>query len=93
MVKHIIFWNLKEPERQQEVARLLRPKFDALLGVVDGLLAVEVGTPAFGADLVLYSEFGSFEALDGYQDHPDHLAIKAIVQSLVCGRTCCDYEI
>ena len=35
----------------------------------------------------------SREAEVGYQSHPDHIAIKAIVKDLVCERNCIDYEI
>ena len=92
MVKHIIFWTLKNPERKAEAAALLTPKFKALLGVVDGLTEIEIGCPD-GDQLVLYSVFTSWQALQGYQEHPAHLAIKDVVHPLGCARQCCDYEL
>lgn len=98
MVKHIIFWTLKEEAKGahlQETVDLLQGKFKALLGVVEGLKAIEVGVNYNGgeSDICLYSEFESKEAERGYQVHPDHLAIKKIVHSVVTARNCVDYEI
>ena len=44
MVKHIILWKLKEEakgENLQKNVDLLQGKFKALLGVVDGLIAID----------------------------------------------------
>lgn len=96
MIKHIIFWKLNEEakgENLQKNVDLLQGKFKALLGVVDGLTAAEVGINYNGGpfDITLYSEFASKEAEVGYQTHPAHLEIKKIVHSLVCERVCIDY--
>ncbi len=98
VVKHIILWKLKEEAKGANLQKnvdLLQGKFKALLGVVDGLTAIEVGINYNGgpADIALYCEFESKEAEVGYQSHPDHIAIKAIVKDLVCERNCIDYEI
>ena len=94
MVKHIIFWELNDGVDAQAAAADLRERFKGLMGVVDGLISIEVGVPKGDKPrLVLYSEFTSWEALDGYQVHPDHIAIKSVVHAIVCGRQCCDYEI
>ena len=53
---------------------------------------IEIGCPD-GDQLVLYSVFTSWQALQGYQEHPAHLAIKDVVHPLVCARQCCDYEL
>jgi hypothetical protein len=44
-------------------------------------------------DVVLYSEFASREALDAYQEHPDHVAIKPFIGAVREARQCMDYEI
>lgn len=98
MVKHIIFWTLKDEakgEHLTETVDLLQGKFKALLGVVEGLTEIEVGINYNGGEteIVLYSVFASREAERGYQVHPDHLAIKKIVHSVVTSRNCVDYEI
>lgn len=97
MVRHLVLWTLKpeEKERADEIAAELGKKFGALLGVVDGLEAVELGRNYNGGayDLVLSCTFSTKEAERAYQSHPGHLAIKQIVHGLVCARTSADYEL
>lgn len=98
MVKHIVLWTLKDEVKKDsdKIAADLQKRFKALLGVVDGLTAIEVGlnfNEGSKFDIALYCELSSKEALDQYQIHPAHVAIKAIVHELVCGRECADYEI
>lgn len=97
MVKHIVCWKLKKEakERQAALAADLGARFHALLGVVDGLTAIELGENYNGGeyDLALLCEFVSREAEQVYQSHPAHLAIKAIVHENVCGRAAVDYEL
>ncbi len=97
MVKHIVLWTLKEDEKKNsgKIVEDLNRRFHALLGVVDGLTGIECGDNFAGGNynLALYSEFTSKEALDHYQNHPAHVAIKEIIHQLVCGRECVDYEV
>ncbi len=97
MVKHIVLWTLKDEVKKDsnQIVADLQKRFKALLGVVDGLTAIEVGRNYNGGkfDLVLYCEFTTKETQDQYQNHPAHIAIKTTVHELVCGRECVDYEI
>ncbi|PRR81247.1 Dabb family protein [Clostridium vincentii] len=98
MIKHIVLWELKEEakgEKLENTITLLQGKFKPLIGVVDGLVAIEVGSNYNGGkfDVALYCEFTSQEAQEAYQGHPEHLKIKEVVHSLVCDRTSIDYEI
>ena len=97
MIKHIVLWTLTEEAKKDsdKVVADLQTRFKALLGVVNGLTAIEVGHNYNGGkfDLVLYCEFTSRETQDKYQTHPAHVAIKEKVHTLVCGRECIDYEI
>ncbi len=92
MVKHIVVYTLKEdvkkPEAVEKIASLLEP----LVGRIPGLQWLEVSQCSGDADYVLYSEFESQEALEGYQVHPEHLAAKAQFSDLIATRTCADYE-
>lgn len=97
MVKHIVMWTLnpdKKPEAEKLAAEL-RAKFQALVGRVDGLTAVEFGRNYNGGkyDLVLSCTLTSKEAERAYQTHPAHMAIKDVIHALVCARECVDYEI
>ncbi|MBD7911384.1 MULTISPECIES: Dabb family protein [Clostridium] len=98
MVKHIVLWKLNDEGKKDgatKVVTLLQGKFKALLGVVDGLKAIEVGENYNGGeyDMTLYCEFESKEAQDNYQTHPAHLEIKKVVHTFVDGRACVDYVI
>jgi len=97
MIKHIVLWTLTDEAKKEsnKIVADLNKRFTALLGVVDGLTAIEVGHNYNGGmfDLALYCEFTTKEAQDQYQTHPAHLAIKKTVHELVYGRECIDYEI
>ena len=46
MVKHIVFWNLKEDlqgRAREERLRQIKEGFEALQGVIPGLLRIEIG--------------------------------------------------
>jgi len=92
-------WRLKEfaSGNSREVnSVLLRDKLLGLRGVVTGLTALEAGidyscTPS-SFDVVLYSEFTDREALESYQVHPEHEAVKAFVVEVSSERAVVDYE-
>ena len=99
MVKHIVFWKTKESlsagEREQAL-RTIKEGFEAMQGVIPGLLRIEVGfdfsRSAESADFVLYSEFESRAALDGYQAHPAHQAMLPRVRDVRIERRVVDYD-
>ncbi|KMQ49956.1 Stress responsive alpha-beta barrel domain protein Dabb [Chitinispirillum alkaliphilum] len=99
MVKHIVFWKLKESAHGNsaaENAKIIKEKLEALGGKIDGLIHIEVGLD-FSAgeascDLALYSEFKSKEALSYYQEHPLHKAILPFVAEARTERRVVDYE-
>lgn len=101
MVRHLVLWKLKEdPENgktKQENAAQIKQSLEALVGVIPGVLALEVGLNQTDRnrdfDLCLVSLFESFEALSAYQTHPAHRAVQGFVHSVVCGRTAADYEV
>lgn len=98
MVRHIVLWRLHESangrskaENAAEVKRLL----EELNGKIPGMLKLEVGfdfsrTPE-SSDIVLYSEFESRAALDAYQNHPLHEAVKTFVMAARSERRLVDY--
>jgi len=100
MIKHIVVWRLNESaygNGKQTKAWILKEKLLAMQGKVDALIIIEVGFD-FGnekdsSDVVLYSEFGSKEALHQYQIHPDHEAIKVWLSEVRYERRVVDYEI
>jgi hypothetical protein len=100
MLKHIVMWQLKEhAEGANKAANAVKMKalLDACADIVPGVLKFEVAIaqPQFEAtyDVVLYSEFASAAALDAYQNHPQHQALKPFVGAVRLARQCMDYEI
>ncbi|MCG9881473.1 MAG: Dabb family protein [Bacteroidia bacterium] len=100
MIKHIVFWKLHEHANgmtKQENALAIKQKLEDLQGKIEGLLRIEVGIDFLGsaesADLVLYSEFSSKEALDFYQAHPLHKAVMPFIAEARSERRVVDYEI
>ena len=99
MVKHIVMWRLKDAAHGNDRAtnaRLIKAQVEALRGKIPGLLQLEVGADFSAseqsADLVLYSEFESHDALAGYQSHPDHKAIVPFIGAACSERRVVDYE-
>ena len=97
MVKHIVMWELNAEAKKDinNIASDLQKRFKSLLGVVDGLKAIEVSKNYNGGkfDIVLFCDFDTKDAQDKYQTHPAHLAIKEVVHELTCDRDCVDCEI
>lgn len=96
LVKHIVLWKLKEAQRSNAAgtAAGLRSRFKSLLGVVEGLTAIDVGVNYNGGeyDMCLIADFTDKAAQEAYQTHPEHLKIKKLVHEVVCARTAFDYE-
>ena len=64
-----------------------------LVGQIPGLTRMEVKPCFCGPDFVLYSEFDSREALNGYADHPLHVEAKSHFFPWVASRMPADYEV
>ena len=94
MVKHIVFWNVRDDEKKEENMTEMKKRLTSLVGKIDGLISAEVGfnyNPN-GYDLALYSIFKDKEALDSYQVHPEHLKVKELVHSVITDRCVVDFE-
>lgn len=98
MVKHIVFWKLKEEAHGNNKAAnavLIKEKLESLAGQIDGLLKIEVGINFLEGnyDLALYSELEKKETLDIYQNHPKHQALLPFIREAVEDRKAVDYEV
>ncbi|HOP89735.1 MAG: Dabb family protein [Ottowia sp.] len=99
MLKHIVMWKFKpEAEGADKAANLVRAKalLDACAGLTPGMRMLEVAIAQPGLectyDLVLYAEFDDAAALDAYQNHPQHLAVKPFIGAVRLERQCMDYQ-
>lgn len=99
MVKHIVFWKLKDEANGMsnlENATSIKQKLEDLNGKIEGCIKLEVGFDflhsAESADVVLYSEFENKEALDFYANHPLHKAVMPFIAEARSERRVVDYE-
>ena len=99
MVKHIVMWRLHDEIdglSKRESAVIIKKALEALQGNILGLLHIEAGVDFSdsdqSADIVLYSELESREALEAYQLHPLHQAVVPLVKKYACERTVVDFE-
>ena len=99
MLTHIVMWKFKpEAEGADKAANLVRAKalLDACAGLTPGMRMLEVAIAQPGLectyDLVLYPEFDDAAALDAYQNHPQHLAVKPFIGAVRLERQCMDYQ-
>lgn len=100
MIKHIVFWKLKDQANGNDKATnalLIKEKLEALSSQIDGLLKIEVGVnfedSDMSADVALYTEFATVDDLNFYQQHPKHKAVQAFVGEVRSARQVVDYEI
>jgi hypothetical protein len=99
MIKHIVFWKLKDQANgsdKAENAQQIKEKLEALNGQIEGLIHLEVGLDFLhspeSVDLVLYSEFESKDALNYYANHPLHKAVMPFIAEARSERRVVDYE-
>lgn len=96
MVKHIILWKLKEEFNTTEVKQGIKEGIEGLVGVVPGLLEVQVQIEKLAssnADVMLYSVLESEDALKGYAIHPAHVKVAdEKVRPYTESRACIDFE-
>lgn len=100
MLKHVVMWKFKpEAEGADKAVNLARAKawLDACAGLTPGMRKLEVATAQPGLecthDLVLYAEFDDAAALDAYQNHPQHLALKPFIGAVRLERQCMDSQV
>ena len=99
MIKHSVMWTFKDhAEGADKSANLLKAKalLDACADIAPGTRCFEVAIAQSGLectyDLVLYAEFDDQAALDAYQHHPQHVALKPFIGAARLERQCMDYE-
>jgi len=99
MIKHIVIWKLTNktlPLKECADALAIKDALENLVGKIPGLLKAEVGfdyrAKESSGDIVLYSEFASKEALENYQNHPEHVRVgREIVRPRTFDRKMIDY--
>ena len=93
MVKHIVLFKVKEGEDVAAVTKLAADALMPLVGQIEGLNHVEVKRTYAGADIALYCELESKEAMAAYAVHPLHEEAKGHFFPMLSRRVAADYEI
>ena len=102
MIRHVVMWKFAdsaEGRSRDENLAFVREKLTALYrsGKIKGLRRLEIGRDEGGTDMsfdmVLITEFDSFESLAAYKVHPDHAAISAYVKKVRTARAVVDYTL
>ncbi|MBR2634941.1 MAG: Dabb family protein [Clostridia bacterium] len=98
MIRHMVMFRFKEEAEGRSKAEnvaMTREKLLALKEKIPYILNTRVEINAAGAsgenaDLLLISDFESFETLNAYIVHPDHVAVGAFMSPLKEGRQAID---
>ena len=101
MVKHIILWTLNPDLTEDEKSAVkagIKEGLEGLVGKVPGLIDVKVHIDgqlsSSNADVMLDSTLESEEALKGYAQHPEHVAVaNTKVRPYTVQRSCLDFEL
>ena len=100
MIKHIVFWRLKDSARgksKHDNSRELKAVLEGLKNKIGTIKKIEVGInfnkSEAAYDVALYSEFDSPEDLETYQKHPEHVKVVGFVNEIRDDRAVVDYEI
>jgi hypothetical protein len=97
-IRHVVSWQLStvDPDEKAANAAEIATGLTSLVGVIDGIQSLDVGTDVVGGDnwdVVLVADFDDLAALDGYQVHPEHQRVAGFIRSVVARRSCVDFEV
>ena len=99
MVKHIVFWKLKEVaagNNKDHNALKIKEKLESLQGKIKGLLSIQVGInkneSSDASDICLISEHQTWDDLKFYQDHPLHKEVAQFIGEIRESRSVIDFE-
>ena len=100
MIKHVVFFRLKENANghtKLENAQIIKDGLLALKDKISVLKSETVGinipnSKKTNFDLCLICEFEKWEDVDIYQNHPEHLKVAEYCQSCREDRAAVDYE-
>jgi hypothetical protein len=99
MIHHVVMWRLRDEAKRSNwpsIVVSLQDNVERMRANVPGLVRLEVVANRAGvadaADLLLYSEFESWDALKGYESHPLHDELRGVLGPVRLERRVVDYE-
>jgi hypothetical protein len=101
MIKHVVMWKFKEfadGRSKSENMKLAKDRLEDLTMQIPEIKMLKVYlnseiAPEANFDVVLDSEFESFEALGVYAKHPKHVEVAGFIKQVVEARTAVDGEV
>lgn len=101
MVRHVVnFEFVKEYEGKSAIehAEIIKERLLSLTEKIDFIRRMEVGVNSKDAEegnatLCLICDFDTFEDLNRYAVHPEHLKVGELIKAVKIARSCVDYEI
>ena len=101
MIRHLVLFKLAdkaEGKSKAENALLIKKHLEALKDVIPVIRKMEVSVnhpdaPGGNHDVVLDSEFDTWEDLRAYAIHPEHLKVGEFIAKVRTGRAAIDHEI
>ena len=98
MIKHIVFWKIHEngtAAQRLETVNAFTEKVEYLKTIIPEILSATVGSNINEGDvfhLCIDSEFESMDSLQRYIDHPEHLKVRAFLNTVAYDKAVFDYE-
>ncbi len=97
MIKHIVSWKVDNLNLRKKYCDDAAELLQQMREHISGLITLEVNADESridsSSDIVLYSEFESWDALTHYNQHPLHLEFKEYLGPFIVERRMADYEI
>lgn len=95
MIKHIVFWKIRgSQEERSEHFLAFREKAEYLKSIIPEIqeATVACNIHSDGFDICIDSVFRSMEELEIYIQHPEHLKVRAFLDSIQYEKIVFDYE-
>ncbi len=96
MIVHVVMFKVRDDLDREAVKREIKARLDTLPAKIDVIRRWEVGlnvvTSPRAYDVVLIAAFDTLEALQTYQQHPDHVAQVEYLKSVSASIVAVDYE-
>jgi hypothetical protein len=97
-IKHIVVWKVRATDEIEKAEALatIEGALTGLIGRVPSIGTLTVGLnvayPDKNSDIAVVADFADLDALEAYQNHPDHLEVSALIRTLVTERSAIDYQ-
>ena len=99
MIRHVCMFKFKDQaggRSKSENVAITKEMLDKLPQTIDYILSSKTYVSDSkqdpqNYDLILISDFESFETLEKYKVHPDHVAVGNFMRPVRLSRTCIDY--